>query len=83
MMQIQTDLLGYPVEVVSNSEATAGGVCCLAARASGLWPTDELILQQAQVMQTYEPAISEDQRQAHLDKFKKAIQHLKAWHNHD
>src|SRR5439155_7096519 len=44
MMQIQADLLGYPVEVVSNPQATASGVCALAARASGLWSSDERIV---------------------------------------
>lgn len=79
MMQIQADLLGFPVEVLDNPEATAGGVCALAFRATGLWQTDEIIQQQVQVARTYEPAISEDQRQAFLEKFNQAVLMLKSW----
>ena len=81
MMQIQADLLGYPVEVVSNPEATASGACYLAARASGMWDSDDRI--QVEIARTYEPAISDDQRCAHLDKFERAIAHLKAWHSRE
>jgi glycerol kinase len=83
MMQIQADLLGYPVEVVANPEATVSGVCYLAARASGLWPSDERIFQQVRIAQTYEPTLSEDGRRTHMERFEKAILHLKAWHDHD
>ncbi len=82
MMQIQADLLGVPVEVVANAEATASGVGALALRGAGIWSSDEQISERVQIAQVYEPSISEDQRQAHLDRFNAAIQHLKAWHEH-
>jgi len=80
LMQLQADLLGFPVEVVANSEATAAGVCALAARAAGLWADDDMIRQQVHIVQTHEPAISADERQAFLNRFDRAIRHLEAWH---
>jgi glycerol kinase len=80
MMQLQANLLGCAVEVLANPEATASGICRLAARAAGLWPTDDLI-QPVQIAQRYEPIMSEDERRAYLDRFDRAITHLKAWHN--
>jgi glycerol kinase len=82
MMQVQADLLGFPIEVVSNPEATASGVAGLAARAAGLWSTDEPILRQVHVARTYQPILAESQRRAHMDRFNEAIHHLKAWQNH-
>ncbi len=82
MMQIQADLLGIPVEVVANPEATASGAAALALRASSLWPSDEPILRQAQASRTYYPKLAESRRNAQLDRFNEAIHHLKAWQNH-
>ena len=80
LMQIQADLLGKPVEVLANAEATAFGTCMLAARAAGLWADDNRIRQQVRIARTYTPAISEDQRQAHLKRFDRAIRHLEGWY---
>jgi glycerol kinase len=82
MMQIQADLLGFPVEVISNPEATASGVASLAARAAGLWSSDEPILRQAQATRTYEPTLAESQRRSQMNRFNEAIHHLRAWQNH-
>jgi glycerol kinase len=81
MMQIQADLLGYPVAVLENPEATAAGVCALAARATGIWQSDQTIQENLKIVQAYEPAISADEREAFLNKFDRAVMHLKAWHN--
>jgi glycerol kinase len=79
MMQIQADLLGIPVEVVANAEATAGGVGALALRASGLWESDDRIRQQVRIGRVYEPKMLEDERRAHLARFDRAIERLKDW----
>jgi glycerol kinase len=83
MMQIQADILGKPVEVLANPETTASGVCALAARASGLWDSDDLIRGQVRIARVHEPALPEDQRLAFLDHFDRAIRHLKAWQSHE
>lgn len=80
LMQIQADLLGRPVEVLANAEATAFGTCVLAARAAGLWADDDLIRQQVRIDRTFMPSISEDQRQAYLKRFDSAIRYLEGWY---
>jgi len=83
MMQIQADLLGIPVEVVANPEATASGICALAARASGLWANDDAIRQTIQIAKIYEPRLPGNERLKILDRFERAIGCLKAWDSHD
>src|SRR5690606_3699902 len=80
LMQLQAELLGFPAEVVANSDAPAAGVCALAARAAGLWADGDMIRQQVHIVETHEPAISADERQAFLNRFDRAIRHLEAWH---
>jgi glycerol kinase len=80
LMQSQADLLGIPVEVVANPEATASGAGILAARAAGLHSSGEPV--PVSIAQTYEPTLSEPERRARLDRFNQAILHLKAWDTH-
>jgi glycerol kinase len=79
-MQIQADLLGKPVEVLANPEATASGACALAARAVGMWTNDDTIRHQVRIARTYTPQISEEQRQTYLTRFDSAIRHLETWY---
>jgi glycerol kinase len=75
-------LLGFPVEVVSSPEATALGAASLAARATGMWLSDDYILRQVRVARTYQPTLAEAERRMHMDRFNEAILHLKAWQPH-
>jgi glycerol kinase len=81
MMQIQADLLGMPVEVVEDRESTAAGMCRLAARAAGLWTSDDRLRQQVRIARSFEPEKPEDWRQTLLDRFERAVSHLEAWHH--
>ena len=83
MMKIQADLLGFPVAVLQNPEATAMGVCALVARTTGIWDSDNIILQKRRILRVYEPTTSEDEREGFLSNFNRAIMHLKDWHNHE
>jgi glycerol kinase len=78
-MQVQANLLGKPVEVLANAEATASGTCALAARAVGMWTSDDAIRQQVGIARVYTPQISEGQRQTYLKRFDSAIRHLEMW----
>lgn len=80
LMQIQANLLGKPVEVLANPEATASGTCALAARAVGMWTDDNAIRQQVHIARTYTPQSSENTRQTYLKRFDRAIRHLEAWY---
>ena len=83
MMQIQANLLGCPVAVAENPEATVMGVCALVARATEVWTSDDMIQKTIKIARVYEPTNSEDERLEFLDKFDRAIMHLKAWHDNE
>jgi glycerol kinase len=72
-MQMQADLLGVPVAVSSEPEATVMGACYLAARAIGLWPDDQVIARRATTSQVFEPRLSVDQREARMARFDRAV----------
>ncbi len=76
LMQLQADLLGYPVEILSDAEATARGVCYLVARQAGLWLDDELIKQHVTVKQVKEPGMSATRRETRLARFEHIIQQI-------
>jgi glycerol kinase len=73
LMQLQADLLGVPVAVSAEPEATVMGACYLAARASGLWPDDGAITSRLASAQLYEPRTSSDEREARLARFDRAV----------
>ena len=83
LMQIQADLLGCPVEALTDAQATARGVCFLVARTVSLWQSDTPILEHIQIGRTYEPMLAADIRAAWLQRFDHALKHLKAWHTHE
>ena len=71
-MQIQADLLGAPIEVSAEPEATSMGVAYLAARATGLWESDARVQAQAKTAQIFEPQLSPKQRKEKLERFEEA-----------
>ena len=83
LMQLQADLLGYPVEVLLDPEATASGACYLAARQAGIWETDQQMVPHIRVARTYEPSLSADVREARLDRFDRAVKALATWQSDD
>jgi glycerol kinase len=70
LMQLQADLLGVPVEVSAEREATALGAAFLAGRALGLWLRDDQLA--PQIAARFEPRISADERASRLDRFERA-----------
>jgi len=78
LMQIQADLLGIPVEVLDDREATARGVCSLAARATGVWDTDDQITNRVRVSRVYEPVATAEFRERRLAEFDGAVSLLKS-----
>ncbi|MFA6034721.1 MAG: glycerol kinase GlpK [Myxococcota bacterium] len=73
LMQIQADLLGIPIQVSSQTEATVAGVCFLAARAQGLWAGDQEIRRHVGTRKTFEPSISADERGEKIYAFERAV----------
>lgn len=73
LMQFQADVLGVPVVRPKITETTALGAAYLAGLAVGYWASKDDIVQQWQVEQRFEPAISANQRQALRDAWHQAV----------
>jgi glycerol kinase len=72
LMQIVADLLGRPVEVSAEPEATLAGACALAARATGAWRDDARVRARARPGAVYRPALDEAARLARRARFERA-----------
>ena len=72
LMQFQADLLDVPVLRPKDTEITAKGAALLAGLKTGLY--DDSTMQSSwQVDRVFEPNISVDAREQHLDKWQRAI----------
>ncbi len=60
LMQFQADLLGCPVEVAAEAEATALGAAALAGLAVGVWPDLEAVAGLVRRGARYEPTGNRD-----------------------
>ena len=75
LMQFQADLLDVPVLRPKDTEITAKGAALLAGLKTGLY--DDSTMQSSwQVDRVFEPNISADARDQHLDKWQRAIARL-------
>jgi glycerol kinase len=80
LMQMQADLLGVPVEVAADAEATLRGVCFLAARAIGLWGSDDVIERGRHPGRRVAPGPGAAHAQARLERFARAVSTVRGWH---
>lgn len=72
LMQFQADLLGVPVLRPQDTEITAKGAALLAGLKTGLY--DDSTMQSSwQVEHVFEPSMSADIRQHHLNKWREAV----------
>ncbi|MBF2718555.1 glycerol kinase GlpK [Psychrobacter sp. NG254] len=72
LMQFQADLLDVPVLRPKDTEITAKGAALLAGLKTGLY--DDSTMQSSwQVDRIFEPSMSADVREQHLDKWQRAI----------
>ena len=78
LMQFQADVLGAPVVVPEISETTALGAAYLAGIATGVWDAAQVEAMWREAAR-YEPRMSEDQRQALLDEWRRAVERAKGW----
>ncbi len=68
LMQLQADLIGVPVEVSADSDATALGAAALAGLAVGVWPDVRAITPLLRRGARYEPSLAAgDIEQARAD----------------
>jgi glycerol kinase len=79
LMQIQADILGVPVARPAVTETTALGAAYLAGLAIGYWDSPEEIAAQWQVERVFTPQIGEDERQARVEGWHRAVERARAW----
>jgi glycerol kinase len=78
LMQFQANVLGCPVVVPEVSETTALGAAYLAGVGSGQWSVDDVqsLWREAR---RYEPKMGEDQREALLADWRRAVERARGW----
>lgn len=76
LMQMQANLLGVPVDVSAEQEATALGAASLAAIALG-WITEDDVRRSVRAARRYTPAMSEDERLEARNRWRHVVKHLR------
>ncbi|MBL0213596.1 MAG: glycerol kinase [Myxococcales bacterium] len=79
LMQRVADLLGRPVAVAAEEEATVVGACAIAALRLGTITLDEVRQRRARGQAHYVPQLSADQRGARLAQFDRALALARQW----
>lgn len=79
LMQFQADILGIPIQCGVVAETTALGAGYLAGLAVGIWHDTDDISRLWRAARTYEPAMSDDQRNSLYADWKRAVQRAKGW----
>jgi glycerol kinase len=78
LMQFQADMLGVPVVVPEIADTTVLGAAYLAGVATGVWTEDDVRSLWTE-SQRYEPKMDDDQRQALLSDWRRALQRAGRW----
>jgi glycerol kinase len=79
LMQLQADLIGVHVVRPTVTEATALGAAGLAGLGVGLWPDAAVLADGWQVERTFEPEMSEDERQQRHADWQRAVERARGW----
>jgi glycerol kinase len=78
LMQFQADVLGAPVVVPEVAETTALGAAYLAGIATGRWSAAR-VGEMWREAARYEPAMDEDEREALLADWRRAVERARGW----
>jgi glycerol kinase len=79
LMQFQADILGVPVQRPKVAETTALGAAYLAGLATGFWSSQAEVAEHWAIDRTFEPRMSEDQREQLYTNWKHAVQRSLRW----
>jgi glycerol kinase len=79
LMQLQADILGVPVVRPTINETTALGAAYAAGLATGVWSGQDDLRANWGVDRTFEPAWSEERREAGYAGWAKAVARTRAW----
>jgi glycerol kinase len=74
LMQLQSDLLGCPVEVSADAEATALGAAALAGLAVGVLDGPDDVRQSVRIGRRHEPELSRDEVAARREVWARAVE---------
>ena len=79
LMQFQADILGIPVVRPANTETTAAGAAFLAGLAVNFWSGTSELSELWQREKTFEPRMSESERDRLLAEWTRAVGRAKHW----
>jgi glycerol kinase len=74
LMQLQADLLGRPVEIAADAEATALGAAALAGLGVGTWDGLDDVRRLIRHDEIYEPGLSRDEAAARREEWARAVE---------
>src|SRR5947209_19429601 len=78
-MQCQADILAVPVQRPKVAETTALGAAYLAGLAVSFWESPQEVAEHWAIDRTFEPKMSEEQREALYAGWKRAVQRAQGW----
>jgi glycerol kinase len=79
LMQLQTDLLGVPVQRPAVTETTALGAAYLAGLAVGYWSGLDEIAAQWRIDAEFEPTMTSERRDALYAGWQRAVERARGW----
>lgn len=79
LMQFQADILDVPLEKPVIIEMTGLGAAYLAGLGTGFWQDKEQLAHQWKLGKTFEPRMSEDQRETLYHGWKRAVERSFGW----
>ena len=79
LMQFQADILGIPVERPRVQEMASRGAAYLAGLGTGFWRDEEELSRQWKLERTFEPVISEDNRESLYAGWQEAVKRALRW----
>lgn len=79
LMQFQSDILGVQVERPEVTETTALGAAYLAGLAVGFWKSQEDIVANWKVKDTFDPQMETSSRNDLYENWKRAVERSKGW----
>jgi len=76
LMQLQADLIGSPVEVAADAEATAIGAAALAGLAVGTWSSAEEVASLVRRGERFEPRSGRDEVERQREEWRGAVRRV-------
>ncbi len=79
LMQMQSDIIGAPVNRPSCVETTAMGAAYLAGLAVGYWDSKDDVIKNWSIDRTFRPEISDEERVSKIKGWNKAVRYAFDW----